>query len=240
MIATRIQRMHDADPTVYPFQDWGSPKGADYKALLFMLPGISGLSGGTLRIPNSFLTQVSGGRNVVYSTSLILAVPMIITGIALSNPNCPFNVLLILSLLSGAGGGAFASSMSNISFYYPKKLQGYALGMNGGLGNLGVSITQLLAPIFMTTAVGAPVSSAGVPGWPANAGWLWFPLCTASAVAAFFYMSNQPNHGSKSQLVSHFNFYWMEAVAFVAATIGAITLVFTKDARMLSSPGGQV
>lgn len=232
--------MHDADPTVYPFQDWDNPQGADYKALLFMLPGIAGLSGGTLRIPNSFLTQVAGGRNVVYSTSIILCIPMIIAGIALSDPNCPFNVLLLCSLLSGAGGGAFASSMSNISFYYPKKLQGYSLGMNGGLGNLGVSITQLLAPIFMTTAFTAPVRPDGGPGWPANAGWLWFPICAASAIAAFFFMSNQPPHGSKSTIVSHLNFYWMEIVAFIAALIGALTLIFTRTSPMLKTAGGQV
>jgi len=200
-----------------------------YKALLFLLPGISGLSGGTLRIPNSFLTQVAGGRNVVYSTSVLLCVPMIIAGIALMNPNCPFNLLLFCSLLSGAGGGAFASSMSNISFYYPKKKQGYELGMNGGLGNLGVSITQLLAPIFMANAFGSDsVRPDGGSGWPANAGWLWFPLCTASAILAFFNMSNQPTHGSNSTLVSHLHFDWMEAVGFVAALIGALALVYTR------------
>ncbi|CAB9523548.1 Probable nitrate/nitrite antiporter NarK2 [Seminavis robusta] len=241
VIATRIQKMHDADPEVYPFQDWESPQGKDYKALLFLLPAIAGLSGGTLRIPNSFLTQVAGGRNVVYSTSVILCIPMIISGIALGNPRCPFNLLIVCSLLSGAGGGAFASSMSNISFYYPKKQQGYALGMNGGLGNLGVSISQLLAPIFMTSAFGsAPVSPNGASGWPANAGWLWFPLCAASAIFAYFYMSNQPTHGSKSQLMSHVNFYWMEIVGFIAASIGCLTLVFTRDSAMVKTSGGQV
>lgn len=241
VIATRIQKMHDADPDVYPFQDWDYPQGKDYKALLFLLPAIAGLSGGTLRIPNSFLTQVAGGRNVVYSTSLILALPMLIASIALREPDCPFNILILCALLSGAGGGAFASSMSNISFYYPKKLQGYSLGMNGGLGNLGVSISQLLAPIFMTTSFGAePVSPAGVPGWPANAGHLWWPLCIASAAASFFYMSNQPAHGSKSNLTSHINFYWMESVGFVAAAIGVATLISTRKAKMLSNLGGQV
>ena len=85
-----------------------------YKAILFLLPGVAGLSGGTLRIPNSFLTQVAGGRNVVYSTSLLLCIPMIMAGIVLSDPNCNFNTLIACALLSGVGGGSFASSMSNI------------------------------------------------------------------------------------------------------------------------------
>lgn len=241
VIATKIQKMHDLDPNVYPFEDWGSPTGKEYRSILFLLPGIAGLSGGTLRIPNSFLTQVGGGRNVVYSTSLLLCIPMVMAGIALSNPNCSFNSLLAAALLSGVGGGAFASSMSNISFYYPKRLQGMALGYNGGIGNLGVSITQLLAPIFMSNGFGSsPIAPSGIAGWPDNAGWLWFPLCAFSAILSFFFMSNQPHHGEKSNLHSLFNFYWMEMVGFVASFIGVITLVMTRDSGLVKTPGGQV
>lgn len=239
VIATKIQKMHDADPNVYPFEDWGSPQGQAYRSVLFLLPGVAGLSGGTLRIPNSFLTQVSGGRNVVYSTSLLLCIPMIIAGITLSNTDTSFNVLLAAALLSGVGGGAFASSMSNISFFYPKRLQGMALGYNGGIGNLGVSITQLLAPIFMSIGSVA-VAPSGISGWPANAGWLWFPLCATSSILAFFFMSNQPHHGEKTNLRSLVNFYWMECVGFLSSFIGVITLVMTRNSKLVKSPGGQV
>lgn len=209
--------------------------------MLFLLPGVAGLSGGTLRIPNSFLTQVSGGRNVVYSTSLLLCIPMIMAGIALANPNTNFNTLIAAALLSGVGGGAFASSMSNISFYYPKRLQGMALGYNGGIGNLGVSITQLLAPIFMSNAFGSgPIAPSGIAGWPDNAGWLWFPLCATSAILSFFWMSNQPHHGEKNNLHSLVNFYWMECVGFVASFIGVITLVLTRNSALVKTSGGQV
>ncbi|KAL7535687.1 hypothetical protein ACHAXR_006668 [Thalassiosira sp. AJA248-18] len=241
VISTKIQKMHDIDPTVYPFADWGSPEGKEYRATLFLLPGVAGLSGGTLRIPNSFLTQVSGGRNVVFSTSILLCIPMITAGIVLSNNDCSFNALIACALLSGVGGGSFASSMSNISFYYPKRLQGMALGYNGGLGNLGVSVSQLLAPIFMAGAFGADaVAPSGIDGWPANAGWLWFPLCAFSAILAFFYMSNQPNHGEKTTITSLFNFYWMEFMGFLASFIGVITLISTRKSAMLATPGGQV
>lgn len=176
---------------------------SQYQAILFLLPGVAGLSGATLRISNSFLTQVCGGRNVVYSTSILLCVPMIITGIVLSDINCPFNALLACAFLSGVGGGAFASSMINISSLYPKRLQGMALGYNGGLGNLGVSVSQLLAPIVMSKSFGrAPIAPSGIEGWPANAGWLWLPLCSISTVVAFIYMSNHPDHGEKRDIVS--------------------------------------
>jgi len=164
---------------------------------------------------------------------------MIIAGVALSDPNTPFNTLLAAALLSGVGGGAFASSMSNISFYYPKRLQGMALGYNGGIGNLGVSITQLLAPIFMTIGT-SPIAPAGISGWPANAGWLWFPLCAVSAILAFFFMSNQPHHGEKNDILSLINYYWIECLGFVASFIGVITLVMTRNSALVQTPGGQV
>jgi len=241
VISTKIQKMHDVDPNVYAFEDWGAPTGKAYRSMLFLLPGVAGLSGGTLRIPNSFLTQVSGGRNVVYSTSLLLCIPMIMAGIALSDPNASFNTLIAAALLSGVGGGAFASSMSNISFYYPKRLQGMALGYNGGIGNLGVSISQLLAPIFMSNGFGSsPIAPSGIAGWPDNAGWLWFPLCATSAILSFFWMSNQPHHGEKTNLLSLINFYWMECVGFVASFIGVITLVMTRNSALVKTSGGQV
>ena len=124
-----------------------------------------------------------------------------------------------------------------------------ALGFNGGLGNLGVSISQLLAPICMSTSYGKdPVAPSGIPGWPANAGWLWFPLCAFSAVLSFMYMSNMPNHGEKRthffgiewNIVSLVNYYWMEIMGFLASFIGVITLISTRQANMLSTPGGQV
>lgn len=240
VIAGKIQLMHDKDPSIYPFADWGSPTGKRYKVVLYLLPAIAGLSGGTLRIPNSFMTQVSGGRNVVFNTSFLLCIPMIIAAIALQNPDCSFNVLILASLLSGVGGGAFASSMSNCNFFYPRSKQGYALGMNGGLGNLGVSLSQLIAPMVMGKGYGKPSVSSIVDGWPYNAGWFWFPLCAASSIAAFIWMSNMPTHGNHTTLTNVFYFYWMEVTAMISALIAVIILVTTKGSPIFQSSGAQI
>lgn len=240
VITSKIQLIHDKDPSVYHFPDWGSPTGKEYRTVLYLLPAVAGISGGTLRIPNSFMTQCSGGRNVVFNTSILLALPMLIAGIALKNADVPFNLLLSCSLLSGVGGGAFASSMSNINFFYPKKAQGYALGMNGGLGNLGVSISQLLAPIFMGAGFGVASVSDVADGWVYNAGWLWFPLCSFSAILAFFWMNNQPTHGEKTTLLNLKNFWWMELVGVCASFIAVITLVKTREYKAFQSPGGKI
>ncbi|NES77769.1 MULTISPECIES: MFS transporter [unclassified Okeania] len=114
-------------------------------AQLFNLSAVAGLTGATLRIPNSFLVAISGGRNVIVITTTLLIIPSLGTGIALQNSNTPYSLFIILAALSGFGGGNFASSMSNISFFFPKKNQGAALGLNAGLGNVGVSVMQVLS-----------------------------------------------------------------------------------------------
>ena len=236
--------MHDEDPSVYPFQDWGSPTGKEYKVLLFTLPAIAGLSGATIRITNSFMTQVIGGRNVVFHTSIMLTASMILTAWALQSKTAPFNILLVSAWLSGVGGAAFGSSMSNISFYYPKAEQGYALGMNGGLGNLGVSMTQLLVPLFMSMSFGKEPLSDKVDGWPNHAGWLWWPFCFICSIAAFFWMSNHPDHGNHPEKGNEFlwntiYYYWFEGQALLVSSVVILVLVFSRD-TFRNSEGGKI
>ena len=125
MIVGWIQGLHETNKEVFAFlgPDGKVLTGDAYRGMLYTLPAIAGLSGATLRIPNSFMIAISGGRNVIGLTSLLLIVPAVGIGIALKDPNVSFMSLAILALLSGVGGGAFASSMSNISFFFPKKMQ---------------------------------------------------------------------------------------------------------------------
>ena len=97
--------------------------------LYYTLPAIAGLAGATLRIPNSFLIALGGGRNVVFTTTTLLLIPAFGVGYALSDQNTPYLTFAILALLSGFGGGNFASSMSNISYFFPKRIQGKILNL---------------------------------------------------------------------------------------------------------------
>lgn len=178
----------------------------DLKAInemLWTLPAIAGLAGATLRIPNSFLIAVGGGRNAVSLTTAFLLIPAVGAGIALQNPDTPFIVFAFLAATSGFGGGNFASSMSNISNFFPKRMQGTSLGLNAGLGNLGVSVMQFLIPMVIAMGVFGSTAGGGLPLTEAdgdkavgtlvyiqNAGWVWVPLLIASSVAAFFGMNN--------------------------------------------------
>jgi len=95
---------------------------------LFTLMAIAGLAGATLRIPSTFFIRIAGGRNTIFFTTALLMIPAVGAGFALQDKATPLWVFQLLALLSGFGGGNFASSMSNISFFFPKRVQGTSLG----------------------------------------------------------------------------------------------------------------
>ncbi|KPK34516.1 MAG: nitrate/nitrite transporter NarK [Betaproteobacteria bacterium SG8_40] len=166
---------------------------------LFWLTAIPGLSGATLRIFYSFMVPIFGGRLWTALSTASLAIPAVWMGFAVQDLSTPYPTFLAIALLCGFGGGNFASSMANISFFYPKAQQGTALGLNAGLGNLGVSVVQFTVPVVITLAVfgtlgGDPQlwtkGDATKQLWLQNAGFFWVPFILAVAVAAWFGMND--------------------------------------------------
>jgi NNP family nitrate/nitrite transporter-like MFS transporter len=163
---------------------------------LFWLAALPGLSGATLRIFYSFMVPIFGGRLWTTLTTASLLVPAFGIGYAVQNPDTPYLIFLVLALLCGLGGGNFASSMANISFFFPKTQKGNALALNAGLGNAGVSVMQFLVPIVITAGVfgaigGEPqVTSEGAQLWLQNAGFVWVPFLIVATIAAWFGMND--------------------------------------------------
>lgn len=163
---------------------------------LFWLAALPGLSGATLRIFYAFLVPIFGGRLWTTLSTASLMIPAFGIGYAVQSPETPYLIFLVLALLCGLGGGNFASSMANISFFFPKAEKGNALALNAGLGNLGVSVMQFLVPIVITIGVfgvlggEAQVASDGTQFWMQNAGFVWVPLIMAGAIAAWFGMND--------------------------------------------------
>jgi NNP family nitrate/nitrite transporter-like MFS transporter len=163
---------------------------------LFWLAALPGLSGATLRIFYSFMPPIFGGRLWTTLSTWSLMIPALGIGFAVQNPATPYWMFLVLALLCGFGGGNFASSMANISFFFPKKEKGNALALNAGLGNLGVSVVQFVVPMAITAGVfgwlgGAPQGVAtGGSLWLQNAGFVWVPFIAAAAFAAWFRMDD--------------------------------------------------
>ena len=237
MVAKFIQRLHFADPNLFNFTflNDGQPYSGDgYRALLFTLPAVAGLAGATLRIPNSFMIAICGGRNVKFMTSVMLLIPALGAGLALRSQGTPFWVFVVLAASSGVGGGAFASSMSNISFFFPKRMQGLSLGLNAGLGNLGVSVMQFLLPWIITFGAfgglgGDPYQFTAdgklVEVWVQNAGLVWVPILAILAALAFFAMDNLPQHDCGPTPVAIGKYLWLTMLGFAGAAVGIAVLL---------------
>ena len=166
---------------------------------LFWLAALPGLSGATLRIFYSFMVPIFGGRKWTAISTASLLIPAMGIGFAVRDLNTSYSTLLILALLCGLGGGNFASSMANISFFFPKAQKGTALGLNAGLGNLGVSAMQFIVPLIITTGVfsalcGDPqmcvIKGEVRPIWLQNAGFIWVPFIALASLAAWFGMND--------------------------------------------------
>ena len=208
------------------------------KSELFTLMAIAGLTGATLRIPSSFFIRLCGGRNTIVFTTSLLMIPAIGAGIALQDQTTPLWVFQLLALLSGFGGGNFASSMSNISFFFPKKQQGLALGLNAGLGNFGVTTMQILVPLVMTFGIFGGESMilqstsgtligkipAGTETWIQNAGFVWALFLVPLAFIGWFRMNNlkashvSPDLGSPIGAIA--KIVMMLAIGFSTALFG--------------------
>ena len=168
---------------------------------LFWLVAAPALSGATLRVFYSFMIPIFGGRRWTAISTASLLIPAIGIGIAVRDPTTSYSTMLILALLCGFGGGNFSSSMAYISFFFPKEHKGSALGVNAGLGNLGVSSMQFLAPIMITVGIlgifgGDPQTAvdrgAGTQAtvWIQNAAFIWVPWIAIAAIAAWIGMND--------------------------------------------------
>ncbi len=168
---------------------------------LFWLAALPALSGASLRIFYSFMVPIFGGRRWTAISTASLLIPCIWLGFAAQDLSTPYWHFVAIALLCGFGGGNFASSMSNISFFFPKSKQGYALGMNAGLGNLGVSAAQFVIPMVIAASVFGSVTGDGLSTQatekaPAtilflqNAGFIWIPFLLICSIAAWYGMND--------------------------------------------------
>ncbi len=208
------------------------------EAELFTLTAIAGIAGATMRIPASFFIRLAGGRNTIFLTTAMLLAPAIGTGIVLQHKDWPLWAFQLMALWSGVGGGNFASSMSNISTFFPKRLQGTALGINAGIGNFGVTTMQIVIPLVMTVGIfgafgGAPEIllkdsgwifgriPAGTPTWIQNAGFAWVLSLVPLAALCWFGMNNlltvSPAIGGT--IAAFLKITWLYTLAFVPSIL---------------------
>lgn len=166
---------------------------------LFWLAAAPGISGAALRLAYSFAVPIFGGRNCTVFSTATLLLPALWMALAVQDPTTSYAVFVAIALLCGLGGGNFSASMAHISFLFPKKMQGTALGWNAGVGNLGVGVMQAVIPLVIyggafvvmggssqTYTDGAVISKV----WMQNAGFIWVPFILVATFAAAWGQNN--------------------------------------------------
>jgi MFS transporter, NNP family, nitrate/nitrite transporter len=165
---------------------------------LFLLTLVPNLIGSLLRIPYTFAVPKFGGRTWTVVSAGLLFVPVLLLGLLVPSGwllhqthDVQLWILLLCAASAGVGGGNFSSSMANISFFYPEKKKGFALGLNAAGGNLGVAVAQLVVPLVVI--IGIPAAAVKLPVHHvhlAYAGLMWVPLIALAMLGAWFFMDS--------------------------------------------------
>src|SRR5437764_12917882 len=158
---------------------------------LFQLVALPGLIGSLMRFPYTFAVTKFGGRNWTIFSAAVLFIPTTALAYFVSQPDTPFWLMLCVAATAGLGGVNFASSMANISFFYPDRMKGWALGLNAAGGNIGVSSVQLLTPMLMGIGIINLYQATPVSGvYLQNAGLMWVLPLIVAVVGAVYFMNN--------------------------------------------------
>ena len=190
------------------------------KEQLYWMAAMPGLSGGLLRLVWMVLPPKIGTRKMVALTTLLLILPVLGWGFEVTNPDVPYWRLMGLAFLSGIGGGAFSGFMPSTSYFFPKRLQGTALGLQAGIGNFGVSLVQLLTPWLITFGMFSFLGSqqmavAGkdpVTVWYQNSALVYIPFIIAGAIWAYIALRSVPikaNIKQQFDIFTNQDTWWM-------------------------------
>jgi NNP family nitrate/nitrite transporter-like MFS transporter len=191
------------------------------KSQLYWMAAMPGLAAGLFRLVWMVLPPMMGTRRMVSLTTLLLIASTLGWGVRVQEPTAPYWELMVLAFLAGIGGGAFSGFMPSTSYFFPKRMQGTALGLQAGIGNFGVSLVQLLTPYLI--ALGALAVFGGsqqmqMPGqeakqvWYQNAAFVWIPLMVVGAILAWTMLKSVPikaNVRQQFDIFSNQDTWWM-------------------------------
>lgn len=183
---------------------------------LFWLAAMPGLAGGTLRIAHTFMLPIFGTRHIVTAATFLKLIPCIGIGLAIMNPETPFWLFMVLAFAAGFGGGDFSSYMPSTSVFFPKRLQGTALGIQAGIGNFGVSLAQFVTPLIIGFAMigGSQTFQTVNPAtkevtstssiFLQNAAFWYVPLLIVLGILAWFMLRSVPIKASFTEQLDIF------------------------------------
>ena len=191
------------------------------KSQLYWMASMPGLAAGIFRLFWMVLPPVMGTRKMVSLTTALLIASTLGWGVRVQQPTAPYWELMTLAFLAGIGGGAFSGFMPSTSYFFPRRMQGTALGLQAGLGNFGVSIVQLTTPYLIALSGLALFGGSqtllvsGKPNtqvWYQNAAFVWIPLMVVGAVLAWTMLKSVPvtaNIKQQFDIFSNQDTWWM-------------------------------
>ena len=189
------------------------------KGQLYWLAAMPGLAGGTLRLIWMVLPPIMGTRRLVTVTTALLLLPLLGWAFAIQNNETPYWVLMALAFFAGIGGGAFSGFMPSTSYFFPRRLQGTALGLQAGIGNFGVSLVQFLTPVVVGVGlVGAsqtftdPAKGTTKEVWYQNAALVYLPLVVIAVILAWTMLRSVPvtaNIKQQADIFRNQDTWWM-------------------------------
>lgn len=191
------------------------------KDQLYWMAAMPGLAAGLMRIFWMVLPPIMGTRKMVSLTTLLLIASTLGWGVRVQSPTAPYWELMVLAFLAGIGGGAFSGFMPSTSYFFPRRMQGTALGLQAGIGNFGVSLVQLLTPYLIALSALAVIGGSQtmtMPGkpsqevWYQNAAFVWIPLMVVGAILAWTMLKSVPIKANIRQQFDIFNnqdTWWM-------------------------------
>ena len=212
------------------------------KAQLYWIASISGLSCGLFRLIFMFLPPIIGTRKLVTLSSLLFIIPMLGWFFAVQTTTTPFLWFMVLSFISGFGGGAFSGYMPSTGYFFPKKLSGTALGLQAGLGNFGISFIQLVAPLMMgfsligLGSVAPQITRNGKEIWVHNPAVFLIPWTIVAAALAFTLLKDVPVTANIRQQIDIFGNKntWILTVVYLM-TFGAFSGFAAQMALLINN-----
>ncbi|WP_231928191.1 MFS transporter [Devriesea agamarum] len=216
------------------------------KGQLYWLAAMPGLSAGLIRLCYMFLPPIIGTRKLIGFSSLLYIIPMVGWFFAVQNSHTSYVTLLILAFICGIGGGSFSGYMPSTGYFFPKRLQGTALGIQAGIGNLGMSIIQLASPLLMgvglfgITFIPAQKLNDGGQLWVHNAAIFFVPWTIIAAIFAFTLLKDVPvkaNLRQQMHIFSNVN-TWLMTILYVM-TFGLFAGFSAQFALLINNSFGK-
>jgi NNP family nitrate/nitrite transporter-like MFS transporter len=146
-----------------------------------LLAATATLVGALMRIPYPMATTRFGGRNWALFSSTVLLAPTFGAVVLLAHPGLPLWPYLMCAALTGLGGGNYAVSLATAEAFYPQRLKGFALGLTGGITNLGSAGIQAIGLLVLATA------GHGSPVWVCA---IYLVLLAIAGLGAALFMDN--------------------------------------------------